>query len=52
MYRHEVMQDLDEADVLDSINAFAQGMRKVREHVAQAEKLYTGSRKRGGSSRQ
>ncbi|NML96371.1 DNA mismatch repair protein MutS [Paraburkholderia sp. RP-4-7] len=38
-YRHEVMQDLDDADVLDSINAFAQGMRKMREHLAQAEKL-------------
>jgi DNA mismatch repair protein MutS len=39
-YRHEVMQDLDNADVLDSIEAFAQGMRKVREYLAQAEKLY------------
>jgi DNA mismatch repair protein MutS len=38
-YRHEVMQDLDDTDVLDSINAFAQGMRKMREHLAQAEKL-------------
>jgi DNA mismatch repair protein MutS len=46
------MQDFDDVGVLDSIKAFAQGMRKVREHVAQAEKLYTGSRKRGGSSRQ
>jgi DNA mismatch repair protein MutS len=39
-YRHEVMRDLDNAGVLDSIQGFAQGMRKVREHLAQAEKLY------------
>ncbi|MFM0501913.1 MutS-related protein [Paraburkholderia caffeinilytica] len=38
-YRHEVMQDLDDADVFDSINAFTHGMRKMREHLAQAEKL-------------
>jgi DNA mismatch repair protein MutS len=38
-YRHEVIQDLDNVAVLDSINAFAQGMRKMREHLAQAEKL-------------
>lgn len=39
-YRHEVMQDLDNAAVLDSINAFAAGMRKMRQHLAQAEKLH------------
>jgi DNA mismatch repair protein MutS len=39
-YRHEVMQDLDDAGVLDSIKAFAQGMRTMREHLAQAEKLH------------
>jgi len=39
-YRHEVIQDLDNADVLESIKAFAQGIRKVRAHLAQAEKLY------------
>ncbi|WP_213765699.1 hypothetical protein [Caballeronia sp. dw_19] len=39
-YRHEVMQDLDNAAVLDSINAFAAGMRQMRQHLAQAEKLH------------
>jgi DNA mismatch repair protein MutS len=38
--RHEVVQDFDDVGVLDSIKAFAQGMRNVREHVAQAEELY------------
>jgi DNA mismatch repair protein MutS len=39
-YRHEVMQDLDNAAVLDSIKAFAQGMRKMRKHLAQADELH------------
>ena len=39
-YRHEVMQDLDNVAVLGSIKAFAQGMRKMREHLTQAEKLH------------
>ena len=39
-YRHEVMQDLDNVAVLDSINAFAGGMRKMRAHLAQADKLH------------
>jgi Mismatch repair ATPase (MutS family) len=39
-YRHEVMRDLDTAAVLDSIKAFALGMRKMREYLAQVEKLY------------
>ncbi|CAE6838386.1 DNA mismatch repair protein MutS [Paraburkholderia domus] len=39
-YRHEVMQDLDNVAVLGSIKAFAHSMRKMREHLAQAEKLH------------
>jgi len=39
-YRHEVMQDLDNVAVLDSLNAFAVGLRKMRQHLAQAEKLH------------
>lgn len=39
-YRHAVMQDLDNVAVLDSISAFTLGMRKMREHLAQAEKLH------------
>ncbi|RKF35682.1 DNA mismatch repair protein MutS [Paraburkholderia fungorum] len=38
-YRHEVMQDLDDTGVFDSISVFSHGMRKMREHLAQAEKL-------------
>lgn len=39
-YRHEVMQDLENAAVYDRIVAFAAALRSMREHLAQAEKLY------------
>jgi len=39
-FRHEVMQDLDNANVLLSIQAFALAMRKMRASLEQAEKLY------------
>jgi DNA mismatch repair ATPase MutS len=39
-FRHEVMQDLEDACLLDDIKAFAQSMRVVREHLAQLEKRY------------
>jgi DNA mismatch repair ATPase MutS len=39
-YRHEVMQDLENAAVYDRIAAFAAALRSMREHLAQAEKLY------------
>jgi DNA mismatch repair protein MutS len=38
-YRHEVMQDLKNADLLDRVTAFAAEMRVVRAHLAQAGKL-------------
>ncbi|HEV2100752.1 MAG TPA: hypothetical protein VGR45_17735, partial [Stellaceae bacterium] len=38
-YRHEVMQDLEQAALFENIKAFAQGMRGVRDHLAQVEKL-------------
>ncbi len=38
-YRHEVMQDLEQVELFENIKAFAQGMRRVREHLVQAEKL-------------
>jgi DNA mismatch repair protein MutS len=38
-YRHEVMQDLEQIELLENIKAFARGMRSVRDHLAQAEKL-------------
>lgn len=39
-YRHEVFQDLERQPVWDGIAAFAQAMRSMREHLAQAEKLH------------
>jgi DNA mismatch repair protein MutS len=39
-YRHEVMQDLEDPTVLRCIRTFAQHMQSMREHVAQADKLY------------
>ncbi|MBI4011014.1 MAG: DNA mismatch repair protein MutS, partial [Candidatus Rokubacteria bacterium] len=39
-FRHEVMQDLEDAGVLDDIKAFAQSMRVVRGHLAQLEQRY------------
>lgn len=38
-YRHEVLRDLDKRAVLESVRTFAQAMRRMREHLAQAEKL-------------
>lgn len=39
-YRHEVMRDLENTILLEYIQAFAQTMRKMRQRLAQAEKLY------------
>ncbi|MDA8100530.1 MAG: hypothetical protein M0042_13015 [Nitrospiraceae bacterium] len=38
-YRHEIMQDLEDASVSDNIKAFAEGMQAMRGHLAEAEKL-------------
>ena len=38
-WRHEIMRDLDNTPLFGNINAFAQQMRKMREHLAQSEKL-------------
>ncbi len=40
LYRHEVMQDLEEPALLDAVRAFARTMHAVREHLAQLEKRY------------
>jgi hypothetical protein len=40
LYRHEVMRDLEQPAVLETVTAFANEMRRMREHLAQAEKLY------------
>ena len=39
-YRHEVLRDLQRRDVLESIEGFARELRRMREHLAQAEKLH------------
>ena len=39
-YRHEVLRDLEKSEVLESIQAFVQQMRRIRAHLAQAEKRY------------
>jgi len=39
-YRHEVFRDLEGTAVWECIGAFAQEMRLMREHLAQADKLY------------
>jgi DNA mismatch repair protein MutS len=40
LFRHEVMQDLEDARLFDDIKAFALGMRTVRDHLAELEKRY------------
>jgi DNA mismatch repair protein MutS len=39
-YRHEVMRDLENRTLFERIGAFANEMRAMREHLAQADKLY------------
>lgn len=39
-YRHEVLRDLEEPAVLESVTRFAETMGRMREHLAQAEKLH------------
>lgn len=39
-YRHEILRDLEDAGLFESITAFAQSMRAMREHLTRAEKLY------------
>jgi len=39
-YRHEVFRDLEEQPLLRALQAFAAEMRKMREHLVQAEKLH------------
>jgi DNA mismatch repair protein MutS len=39
-YRHEIFRDLEKTVVFESIKSFAHKMRAMREHLAQADKLY------------
>jgi hypothetical protein len=45
-YRYEIMQALEKPVLHEMIKAFAQKMRVMREHLAQAEKLYYSSQKK------
>lgn len=40
LYRHEVMRDLESADLYGYVAAFAEGLRVMREHMARREKLH------------
>ena len=39
-YRHEVLRDLEQPVVLESVTRFAETMGRMRDHLAQAAKLY------------
>ena len=39
-YRHGVLRDLEKKSVFESVGSFAQTMRAMREHLAQAKKLH------------
>jgi DNA mismatch repair protein MutS len=39
-YRHEVLRDLEKPDVLEAVNAFADAMTRMRQHLVQVEKLH------------
>jgi DNA mismatch repair protein MutS len=39
-YRHEVLRDLENAAVLESVTGFAATMGRMREHLVQVEKLH------------
>jgi DNA mismatch repair protein MutS len=40
LYRQEVMRDLENESLYEQINSFARRMRAMRDHLAQADKLY------------
>lgn len=46
-YRHEIMQDLEDETLLESVNAFAQRMVIVRRYLALVEKLDFANHKEG-----
>ena len=39
-YRHNIFRDLEDENLFENIKSFAQKMREMREHLAQAEKLH------------
>ena len=49
-YRHEVMQDLENASLYQRVNGFAQNMREMREHLGRMQKMHYGNRNKRGFS--
>jgi DNA mismatch repair protein MutS len=45
-YRHAVMRDLEQDDVLQIVRSFAQGMRNTRQHLALSAKLHYARQKK------
>jgi DNA mismatch repair protein MutS len=39
-YRHEIMRDLEQKDLLASLQTFAESMKKMRKYLVQAGKMY------------
>jgi DNA mismatch repair protein MutS len=39
-YRHEVLRDLEKREVLEPVGRFAEAMRRMRQHLEQAQKLH------------
>jgi DNA mismatch repair protein MutS len=39
-YRHEVLRDLETREVLESVSRFAEAMRRMRQHLGQAQRLH------------
>jgi hypothetical protein len=39
-YRHEVLRDLETREVLEPVSRFAEAMRRMRQHLGQAQKLH------------
>jgi DNA mismatch repair protein MutS len=46
VYRHEVFQDLEAAELVESVRSFAAKMRQMREHLTTAGKVYYEYQKR------
>jgi hypothetical protein len=47
LYRQEVMQDLEDAFLVERVNVFAQNMREMREHLVWVQKLPYKEQKQG-----
>ncbi|HUC27251.1 MAG TPA: hypothetical protein VMA73_31535 [Streptosporangiaceae bacterium] len=46
-YRHEVFRDLEDAELLEAAATFTEQLRKVRTHLRQLSKMYSGQQRQG-----